>query len=299
MYLHDLLYDLPYDPVSNPCGTRNRVVDPPTPEELALIPEYQLLRNPFGDFQSIGPRPNEPRWYDWFGYLVWNAGDVGSPNGGPPDGVDDIVIHSEDTDYVGNTDDPNNPQVPNCGGQFVYYGVGDTEEALVHPAHVLLQRPANVGLPETTSRIGRMFARIDVWRNSATGQLEPGLLMAETDATWGGKAKAGIVYLIRLPLPAQPPHPWAAAPIANAWGSNGPLTEPLPTELDEQTAEHMFGSTIVVLDYKDDQTLFPGQQFVVSARQADVKIISTGELKIQAGRAYPYVPLQVAPPPPP
>lgn len=59
----------------------------------------------------------------------------------------------------------------------------------------------------------------------------------------------------------------------------------------------MFGSVIVVLDYKDDQTLFPGQQFVVSARQADVKNLS-GELKIQAGRAYPYVPIQVAPPPP-
>ena len=212
-YLHDLFGGMAYDPVTNPTGTWQRVLCPPPTDGLNPVePEYQVLRNPFGDLQTTGPDPRNPRWDDQFGWFVFNAGDVGSPGGGPPDLIDDIAIHSEIADYIG-TGTLDAPQVPNAGAQFIYYGMGGVGVPIVDPAYVLLQRPSNVALPQTGARFGRAFARVDAWRNSTNGQLEPGLLISEPDAEWGGSSQAGIVHFIRLPLPAQPAVAWDPAPI--------------------------------------------------------------------------------------
>jgi len=174
------------------------------------------------------------------------------------------------------------------GGLFVYFGTGTTGSTLVDPNYLLLQRPANVGLPVSGSRFGRMCARINQWRNTSTGLLEPGLLIAEMDASdfYGN----GIVHLVRLPLPhpAQPLMPWSPAPISNTWGAL-PLMEPAPSDPYEAGEDHLFGSMIIPLDYKGNQALFPGQQFIVTSRQEEIHV-GGGVIRQQAGRAFPFVP---------
>jgi hypothetical protein len=288
-WLHNLFDGFAYDPTTNPAGTWQRVLCPPAPADVSSTdPEYQVLRNPFGDLQQTGPDPGAPLWNDAFGWTVFAVGDVGGPvtaEGGP---IADIAIHAEATDFVGSTMDVNNPEVPDVGAVYVYYGVGPiSATAFVDENHVLLQRPLNLPPPMRTSRPGRALARIDAWKNQLTGELEPGLLIAEPNAEWGGLTLAGIVYLLRLPLPAPSSPPYVPAAVFNAWGST-PLTEPPPVDTDEAGPEHVFGSWIVVLDYKDDQVDFPGQQFVVTARQADVRD-QLGNVQPQAGRAWAFV----------
>jgi hypothetical protein len=74
--------------------------------------------------------------------------------------------------------------------------------------------------------------------------------------------------------------------IQNAWGSE-PLAEPAPPDAAEEGAEHLFGSWIVVLDYKDEQDS-EGQQFIVSSREAAIKPTG-GDIQPKAGRAFPFL----------
>jgi hypothetical protein len=307
-WLHHQFDGNPYDAAINPSGTYNLVITPPRPDpELvglpgglnATSPEYQLLRNPFGDVQPTGSDPRSPQWHDWFGWFVFNAGDTGSPQDDPEfagdlDGVNDLVVHLEDCDFIGNGSLAV-PQVGHVGGLTLYHGRGNQGgPLLVDPRPVLLQRPINVngGIPSPLSRIGRAFARAEEWFDCLTGQLEPALFIGETDSSWDGKVLAGRVDCIRLPLPP-PAHSndpwWVPLPIVNAWGATALIESPLISEMTEQGPRHEFGSCIVTLDYKGLQSLYPGQQLVISARQASV--LFGGSLKVNAGRAYPFLPV--------
>ena len=118
--------------------------------------------------------------------------------------------------------------------------------------------------------------------------MEPGIFIGETDATWPltppNYARAGLVYLLRLPLPAPTGTPLHAVSIDNAWGSS-PLDEPV-FDADEVGAVHLFGSWITPLDYTSES---PGQELIISARQADVEI---AHVINEAGRAIPFLPVQ-------
>jgi hypothetical protein len=271
-YLHDLF-----------CGsTPNSVSDPVHSDELDPdVPEYQVLRNPFGDHQPAGSDPRGPNWSDWFGWFVFSVGDIGSPDGGTFDGIDDILVHAEDTDFIG-TGSYGTPQEVDAGGNFAYFGTGDDDgPELVHPEHVLLQTPLNAGGPQEAARFGRAAARID-WYNDLTEDVEPGLLLSDIERTVGSHALAGQVYLVRVPLPAQPSDPLEHADIDNAWGST-PLTEPGGTG-----AGNRFGSWIVALDYWGNQGEQPGQQFVVTARESPV--VYQSQTKTGAGKFYSFTP---------
>lgn len=296
-WLASLCYGLPYDPDTNPDGTLNRVNRPPWPNVSSAeggldedLPEYQVIRNPFGDSgQASGSGPN-PAWSDGIGWIALNGGDLGSLDG-TLDTIDDGLLFGDEVDYIG-TGSLNQPQVSAAGGVWVVYGTGMSGTLMVydddldlhdHGNMVLLQRPLNVGTPQQGARFGRAMARADEWYNPLTDELEPGLFIGELNATSGGQPLAGRMYLIRLALPAPTGTPLHAVNIANAWGTS-PLTEHV-FDTNEAGPRHLFGSWISVLDYRADNA---GQELIVSARQADVKLGSS--FFDQAGRAVPYVP---------
>jgi hypothetical protein len=271
-----------------------------------------VLRNPFGDVQPTGLDPRQPFWGDWFGWFVFNGGDCGSPHDDPVyagalDAVKDLVVHGEDSDFIG-TGSFSAPQVGKVGGLMLYHGRGSRPGPLiVDPRPVLIQRPINVtnGIPVPFSRIGRALARADGWRNCLTGQVEPAIFYSEPDVPWEGRSMAGIVHMIRLPLPP-PANPvtnpwWVPRPVVDAWGS-APLLQPTsivdPIEDDQR---HLFGSWITTMDYKGNQTLFPGVQVVISARDSWVwdATAMPPALVPFAGLAYPYLPPTGSCSPPP
>lgn len=303
-WLHDQFDGDPYDPGTG-IGSWNRVIDPPHPDpDLvgqsggldATYPEYQVLRNPFGDIQPDGSNPRYPLWANWFGWFVFNGGDCGSPYDGELEGgldeVDDLLVHSESAAFIGNGL-ADSPQVEHCGALFLYHGLGGPASPdIVDPRPHLLQRPINVenGIPNGGSRIGRHFARADAWYDCTTSQTGPALFIAEPDSDWNSVADAGIVNMIRLPLPAPTSSDWwVPLPIVNAWGST-PRTEPSSSVSGENGPAHTFGAWIVTLDYKNNPA-FPGMQVVISARQAAVRVgPGSHELLPGAGRVFPFPP---------
>ena len=310
-YLHDLMLGLPFDPVSNPSGTLNRVNQPPWPDQPAsqggldpAVPEYQVLRNPMGDLQPFGDNPQAPLWAGAFGWKVRNGGDLGSPFWKSPwlggyDGVDTAVVYSEVCDYLG-TGTLADPEVDEAGGVWFFHGAGDTGPVMVHDDRVayadhldaiLIQRPLNVATPESDAHFGRGFARLDAWRASPEAEPAPAILIGELNATAappvGQGSQAGAAYLFRPPLPApsQLGAGWAAT-WDNAWGSVV-LLEPLAADVAEQGPAHHFAAAIEVLNYKPEN-VSEGQEFIISAREAAVKDAG-GTLQEKAGRAYPFL----------
>jgi hypothetical protein len=319
-WLHDLLQGEPYDEVVNPSGTLNRVHQPPWPDKPeseggldAVAPEYQVLRNPMGDFQpnELGAG-NKPRWADAFGWFVFNGGDLGSRFGGPAggdfDGYDAAVVYAEETDFIGSgtLGGLPGPEVEVAGGLWVYHGTGASTGPMVHDdvlaEHdhgdaLLILRPLDVGGgPQTGGRFGRSFARLNDWPLISNGAGLPAILIGESSAIWNGMAQAGLVVLSRLPLPGPQSPPWQPLPLVNAWGST-PLTEPVPSDPLEQGPRHLFGSWFAVLNYKPDPVVpgsdppvpIPSEEFIVSSRQAAVGD-GMGGVAEQAGRAFPYLP---------
>ncbi|MGQ0553331.1 MAG: hypothetical protein ACT4PU_08935 [Planctomycetota bacterium] len=288
-YLYGLFQGYAYHPTTNPTGTLKRANRPPPPDldyqsggPNPSEPEYQVLRNPFGDLQDTAQNPEDSDWHDSFGWFVHTVGDVGSPGGGALDGVDDMAVYAEVTDFIG-TGSLSSPQVVDVGGLFIYFGIGDTDVDMVDPDYLLLQRPSNVGTPQQGARFGRSVAYVESLWNPVAEEVQPALLIGEPDADWNSIDRAGLVHLIRLPLPAAESPPYYAADIANAWGST-PLLEPEPADEDEEGDLHMFGSWIVALSYHPSGL---GQQLIISARQADVEVddvVLTG-----AGRAFPFL----------
>ncbi len=266
--------------------TLNTVSDPVFLEDVdPVTPEYQVLPNPFGIYQINAPG-GLLVYGDWFGFLVFAVGDIGSPPEDPvyqgnPDGIEDVIIHSEGTDWVGPSPyTPENPKRPNVGANFVYFGRGQQPGNLVDPDHVLLMTPSNVGPPQTDNRFGRGTARVE-WLHDRELPLmdivEPALVISEPDAMVGTTADAGRVHLIRLPLPPQPSPGWVPAPIQNAWGASA-LTEPGgPNTLG------IFGGWILALDYRTEQQQ-PGQQLLISSRASPVGS------RAQAGKFYTFTP---------
>lgn len=219
LWLNEQFQGEPYDPATGE-GTWNRVIDPPHPDPGLPVaqhgldpdlPEYQVLRNPFGDIQPSGSG-RYPLWADGFAFFVFNGGDCGSPSDGELegdfDGIDDLLVHSEAADFIGNQT-ADSPQVANVGGLVLYHGMGGPTTQIVDPRPHLLQQPTNVanGIPNPGSRIGRHLARADGWYDCVTQQVKPGIFVSAPDADWeivpgqGLVTDAGIVYLLRLPLP--------------------------------------------------------------------------------------------------
>ncbi len=273
-YLHDLFGGYP-PPTA---GTLNRVNDPPEPDDVdSQSPEYQVLLNPFGAVQT----PSMSN--DAFGWIVGEVGDLGSPGGGALDGFPDIAIHAEGTDFIG-TGSASTPEAENVGGLWIFFGHDPEEEEpdLVDPAGVLLQVPSNIDdLDPYThgGRVGRSFAAIDLY-NPDDEEVQRGLLIGHPNADWDSVSEAGRVYLLRPPfcpttactnplVPAQSPNAWGVEPLLQ---DGGPV------------ADAMFGSWIVVLDYRGFDPETEGQQFVVTIRQA------TDDGKTRAGKAVPYIP---------
>jgi len=273
---------------TNPPPLDSKLINPVAPENRdPTAPEYQVLRNPFGDLQPLEPLEGErePMWLDEFGWLVYDAGDVGSPNGGALDGIPDLVVHAQSTDFIG-TGSLSAPQVDKVGGLFVYYGRGTSIGNLVTPSYVLLQKPSNLAAqyadPAEEDRIGRAFARLDQWWDPNAQLLKPALLIGTKNATFQGMKNAGMAFLMRLPVPAPADPPYYSATWSNAWGST-PLLEP-----GGAAADHLFASWFIPLDYWGNQAAEPGQQFVVTSHGSPVGAI------LEAGKAYSYVP--IAPP---
>ena len=302
------------------------VIDPPRwPYQVGAPPEYQVLLDPF----------NEQEWVsDWFGWTLFSIGDMGSHDGGPPDGFPDIAIHSEATDYIGHLDpgEPPGPcldgQLPGTppgeicggGGLFIYFGVDPagswSPQHFVYTAHVLLQQPSNLGLPQVGTRFGRAASGIQLLRvvEGSTPQVQPGLLVASLEKNTSQGAATGHVMLFRPPFcpvapqsvcedPLDPNAEFRPVDAPNAWAA-GSLLQPQPAlhpGLNTQVAsQQYFGSDIVALDYKGNQTLYPGQQFVVSSRQAKVvELASDGQTVLAtyqfAGAAFSFVPAGTSP----
>lgn len=279
-YLHDLFSEAP-DVVSDPVCLEERDED---------VPEYQVLANPFSGYQDFGTG-RDALWNDWFGWFVFSVGDVGSPSGSF-DGIDDVIVHAEATDYLGNgcggAIPCNTPQVQRAGADFAYYGTGQPSGVdMANPAHVLLMRPSSAGLPQFNARFGRATTRLE-WVNFLTEEddVQPALVLGQPDASVGPVGHAGRAYLVRLPLPQQPINGWEPAPIANAWGT--PLVEPGGVGTD-----HLFGAWAVALDHVGDPNAQPGQQLLISARQATVTVGATSHPG--AGKVYTFTPYQPGP----
>jgi hypothetical protein len=295
------------------------VIDPPRwPYQLSTIPEYQVIFDPFRE-----QTPDS----DWFAWTMFSIGDIGSHDGGPPDGFPDIAIHSEDTDFIGNGQvcqpcidalaPVGTPPAQYCkvGGLFIYFGV-DPQSSwnplwFVYPAHVLLQPPSNLGPPQPFARFGRAASGIQLVKSVPGGQpvVEPGLLVASLEKSTSEGLATGHVMLFRAPLCAGAPatvcfdplDPWAQyRPVdaPNAWGTTS-LIQPQPAlhpGFNSQiAAEQYFGSDIVALDYKGNQLLYPGQQFVASSRQGKVvEIDLDGQTVLAtyqaAGSAFSFLP---------
>jgi hypothetical protein len=65
-------------------------------------------------------------------------------------------------------------------------------------------------------------------------------------------------------------------------------------------AEQLFGSDIVALDYKGNQVLYPGQQFVISSRLGTVVLVAgDGQTVLEthrfAGCAFSFLPAGSSP----
>lgn len=158
-----------------------------------------------------------------------------------------------------------------------------------HRSVVLLQRPGNVGIPQPVGRLGRAFARLDAWKASVSAEVEPAIVISESSADWANWGspsvdEAGVVYVVRLPLPAPNADPLVAVSIDNAFGST-PLLEPPSSISAENDSKHHFGTWIVPIDYHGDVSTY-GQQFIVSARDA-TRVPSSTTYRF-AGRAYVY-----------
>ncbi|HEX5140106.1 MAG TPA: FG-GAP repeat protein [Dehalococcoidia bacterium] len=299
-YIAGLMSGDPWNPETNPTGTVNHINVPPYPDEppssggLATdYPQYQVLRNPFGDSTQNAKYGRDPQWDDQFGWFVYNGGDLGNSSTGALDGIDDAVVYAETADYIG-TGCVCNPQVPAASGLWVYTGLGTTAHDMVrddwytthdHKWAILLMRPANVGTPVGGGRFGRAFARLDAWKASSTATATPAIVISESSADWGGVSQAGVVYLVRLPLPVPNYDPLTPVTINNAFGGT-PLFEPTSSISAENDSQpHLFGTWVTVLDYKHNLATY-GQQFVVSSRQASVS--TSSGLQLKAGRAFIY-----------
>ena len=300
------------------------VINPPHwPYELDTPPEYQVLLDPFHE-----QTPDS----DWFGWTIFSIGDMGSHDGGPPDGFPDIAIHSEDTDFIGNGEvcqpcidaeapvgDPS-AQVCKVGGLFIYFGV-DPEGSwsplhFVYTAHVLLQPPSNLGLPQPFARFGRAASGIQLHQviDDEPVGVGPGLLVASLEKDTSQGTATGHVMLFRPPFcsvaplsvcedPLDPYGEFRPVDTPNAWEA-GSLLQPQPTlhvGLNTQVAnDQYFGSDIVALDYKGNQLLYPGQQFVVSSRQGKVVEIAADGQTVSAtysfaGSAFSFIPAGTSP----
>jgi hypothetical protein len=269
-------------------GTVNTVVTPPYPSTFGPVPPYQVLRNPF-EVQPDGPNPNAKLWDDSYGWQVFALGDVGSAGGGALDGIDDIAIHAETTDWMGHSHDLGLPDIVEVGALFIYFGTGQADgQDIVVPEHVLVQRPGNVGPPQHGTRFGRAAAGIDYY-NTLTSTVERGLLVGDQDAAvdspQGPLPLAGMVELLRTPLcPSAPVGTCQAStwypslqPVMamNAW--DGPLLDP-----QGPAAGNVFGGWLLVLNYLGVNEALFGQQFIATARGSAVQ--GTAE----AGRAESF-----------
>jgi hypothetical protein len=235
--------------------TVNTIVAPPHP--TTSLHEYQTLPNPV---PPVGGDPESN--VDAFGWIVYGIGDM------TMDGINDIAVHSEAADFFGSAGCPT--PVPNAGALFVYPGRGDPAGDLVDAANAIeLQTPCNPG-PETDARFGRSAAAIS-WNDCTLGP-SAGVLVGEPDATVSGSGHAGRVFLYRAPLTAASLPAWPA-----------PLLEQPPAD------SNLFGSWIVAGDYLH-MPGFPGQQFVVSARQGRASGAPVG-----SGIAYSYKPQNCSP----
>jgi hypothetical protein len=274
-------------------GTINRVNDPPRPPDGINTepPQYQYFWHEFGKQQP------SPLFDDGLGWIVGTA-DVGSPGGGPPDGIPDALVHDEASDFIGDGS-PLSPQISGVGGLWIFFGGSLNVSVLVDPDYVFLQFPPNLDptkllpqVPEWNARVGRAFAGINLY-NPLSGVVEPGLLYSAPNADWdnldqmGPLDQVGHLYLLRFPqglcangqcdtallYPELRP-----AAVPNAWGPN-PM-------FDVGGAAYMgrFANWLVVLNYRGWDPVTQGDQFVATIRHATV----SG--KADAGKARAYVP---------
>ena len=270
-WLHDLFHS----------SAMNTVVAPPLIGGAGwnfCEPQYQRLANPYGNLAgAVG---------DQLGWQVFAIGDVGSPPltsapnvSGPLDGIPDFAAHAEATNNIVS----GIPVAPDIeGGLFVYLGAAPSGpcdyQQFVDPMPFLLQKPANVGPPEFGDRFGRACVGIDLY-NPLTHAVERAILAGAPGLDDYHPGDRGNVYLFRLPLTRSA---GGTPSTLNAWGTS-PLIEP-----ENPADDNLFGGWIVAGDYKSDPVQFPGQQFVVSARQAAVTDGSI--VHPQAGKAYSFVP---------
>ena len=254
------------------------VVTPPTTA-------FQEIVNPTGDSK------------DSFGWQIHAIGDLGNGawiTGSPDpklDGKPDLAVHAEGADYPGVAGGPCPTPVNQVGAMYIYYGVAAAgqigkpfvSDTAANPP-LALYTPSNVGCPQggtgtTRGRVGRAAARVE-WLSTVDGQTQvhPYLLVAEPnrDVTVGGitHQDAGQVYMLELPI-------WEGN--KNTHMLPAPIVDPTGVQTDG-----LFGSWIVVGDYKNNPVTFPGQQFVISSREYDN--VGASGTAVNAGRAYAFVP---------
>jgi FG-GAP repeat len=206
----------------------------------------------------------------WFGFRLFEIGDVGSTTG-VLDGIPDIAIHAEGTDFI----DPLNPSanIPDVGGLFVYFGYSPGEtpipsQPMIPDVPVLLLAPGNFGGPQTNERFGRAAVGLD-WVDGL-GNVARWLAVSGPDKTvpdpvTGAPIEhAGHVVLFRTPL-------FVNAYNGSAWPLN--LTDATPEPFE------IFGGWMAACRYRTDK---PGQQLIVSARG---KTVGTA---LGAGTVFTY-----------
>lgn len=241
--------------------------------------ELPLMTNPITDVQLLNNPLAENG--DEFGFRVYAFGDVGSEasSNSTLDTLPDLLVHATLGDYrPGQT-----AEVNDAGALYAFFNNGALP-GFVHAGPVDVADPVNgiygplqlttpgpVDSPQMGARYGRSCARVR-WMSGtlASYTLNDYLLVGEPDADISGQVNAGRIHMLALPVKPE---------LLNLWpGSNA---DPFGPQKDGT-----YCSEILAGDYIANQTFWPGQQIVVSARgwNASPTILN-------AGRAYSFTPL--------
>ena len=239
-------------------GANERFISSPNPghayafrtSDIAALSTSAVHALGSSSYQTI----SEPSGSDgnWFGWVVFEVGDVGGPNGAL-DGFEDVAIHAEGTSLGGTT---------GAGSLTVFWGKtpGTSPLSLLDSTNAaFLQVPSGYTASQG-ERFGRAAASVD-WEGSNPSGIKKGLLVGSPDAdvTVGSTTyqSAGRVFFFYTPVTSSS---------GNAWVR--PLYEPDPSQTGTYVAlprtDSRFGGWIVSGEYKSAYT---GQQFIVSARE--------------------------------
>lgn len=286
---------------------------------LAALPNQSYGVPAIAPAQELTGPPSIVKDGDWFGWNVFEVGDVAGTDWGTSGGRPDVAIHPEQGDHPGG---PLHQPVEQAGALFVFVAWDPSDPTppvgapFVKPDPVVLQTPiitetvaypggfdvVVVHGPQTGGRFGRGAASVS-WKDD-TGSVISGLLVGEPNASvkdpndpaWPYATPvetAGRVFFFEAPLdgPNGTDNGWGdfvllepkdSVPEASATGF--PAAPLLQTSDLQPTRFGMFGAWIGAGVYNDNFLL---QQFFVSAHSRPV-VDEFGVPQGHVGQVYTF-----------